>query len=123
MLLIFGYDYFQVGVDGKEFKLNDPFAEELPPRGFDPGEDTYQVSTEPAHISYYIFAIKHFVHIEKFLSLTKEILQAPPDDSSHVSVDVSPESQRLQLLSPFDKWNNKDLEDMTILIKVCSTIL
>ncbi|KAB7495871.1 Aconitate hydratase, mitochondrial, partial [Armadillidium nasatum] len=79
------------GSDGKEFKLKDPFADELPTRGFDPGEDTYQ---------------------------------APPDDSSKVSVDVDPSSQRLQLLTPFDKWNGKDLEQMTILIKVkgkCTT--
>jgi len=33
-------------------------------------------------------------------------------------VDVSPTSQRLQLLEPFDKWDGKDLEDMLILIKV-----
>lgn len=80
-----------VGADGKEFKLKDPFADELPARGFDPGEDTYQ---------------------------------SPPPDGSGVVVDVSPESQRLQLLSPFDKWNGKDLEEMTILIKVkgkCTT--
>ncbi|XP_065202085.1 probable aconitate hydratase, mitochondrial [Planococcus citri] len=30
------------GADGKEFKLSNPFGDELPPRGFDPGEDTYQ---------------------------------------------------------------------------------
>ncbi|XP_064108889.1 aconitate hydratase, mitochondrial-like [Macrobrachium nipponense] len=80
-----------VGADGKEFKLKDPFADELPARGFDPGEDTYQ---------------------------------SPPADGSGVTVDVSPESQRLQLLSPFDKWSGKDLEEMTILIKVkgkCTT--
>ncbi|RXG52866.1 putative aconitate hydratase, mitochondrial, partial [Armadillidium vulgare] len=49
---------------------------------------------------------------------------APPDDSSKVSVDVDPSSERLQLLTPFDKWNGKDLEQMTILIKVkgkCTT--
>jgi aconitate hydratase len=28
---------------GKKFKFKDPFGEELPPRGFDAGEDTYQV--------------------------------------------------------------------------------
>ena len=28
------------------------------------------------------------------------------------------DSNRLQLLSPFDKWDGKDLEDMTILLKV-----
>ncbi|XP_034242657.1 probable aconitate hydratase, mitochondrial [Thrips palmi] len=30
------------GADGKEFKLSDPFGKELPPKGFDPGQDTYQ---------------------------------------------------------------------------------
>lgn len=29
------------GADGKEFKLDAPFADELPTRGFDPGTDTY----------------------------------------------------------------------------------
>lgn len=29
------------GTDGKEFKLDAPFADELPTRGFDPGSDTY----------------------------------------------------------------------------------
>jgi len=29
------------GADGKEFKLDSPFADELPARGFDPGTDTY----------------------------------------------------------------------------------
>lgn len=39
-------------------------------------------------------------------------------------VDVDPKSDRLQLLTPFDKWDGKDLTDMTILIKVvgkCTT--
>eukprot|EP00298_Acanthocystis_sp_HF-20_P011451 c19400_g1_i1.p1 GENE.c19400_g1_i1~~c19400_g1_i1.p1 ORF type:complete len:779 (+),score=302.75 c19400_g1_i1:44-2380(+) len=31
-----------VGADGKEFFLEDPNGTELPPRGFDAGEDTYQ---------------------------------------------------------------------------------
>ena len=30
------------GSDGKKFKLSDPFADELPSRGFDPGENTYE---------------------------------------------------------------------------------
>ncbi|XP_060861451.1 probable aconitate hydratase, mitochondrial [Metopolophium dirhodum] len=29
------------GTDGKEFKLSDPFGDELPHKGFDPGQDTY----------------------------------------------------------------------------------
>ncbi|KAJ8956713.1 hypothetical protein NQ318_014068 [Aromia moschata] len=49
---------------------------------------------------------------------------APVADGSSMRVDVDPKSQRLQLLEPFDKWDGKDLEDMTILIKVkgkCTT--
>lgn len=33
-------------------------------------------------------------------------------------MDVSPQSNRLQLLEPFDKWSGKDLENMQVLIKV-----
>jgi aconitate hydratase len=35
-------------------------------------------------------------------------------------VVVDPESERLQLLTPFDPWSGKDLEDMVVLIKVMS---
>nr|XP_018917868.1 PREDICTED: probable aconitate hydratase, mitochondrial [Bemisia tabaci] len=78
------------GKDGKEFLLNDPYGDELPARGFDPGQDTYQA----------------------------------PTGGASVKVDVDPKSNRLQLLEPFDKWDGKDLEDLTILIKVkgkCTT--
>ncbi|XP_072444649.1 aconitate hydratase, mitochondrial [Chiloscyllium punctatum] len=80
-----------VGADGKKFKLNPPNADELPSKGFDPGEDTYQY---------------------------------PPKDSKGISVVVSPESNRLQLLEPFDRWNNEDLVNLRVLIKVkgkCTT--
>ena len=33
------------GADGKEFKFTSPSGHELPPRGYDPGEDTYQAPT------------------------------------------------------------------------------
>lgn len=77
--------------DGSEFMLKPPTGDELPPNGFDPGQDTYQ---------------------------------EPPSDGASVAVDVSPESQRLQLLSPFAKWEGTDLEDLLVLIKVkgkCTT--
>ncbi|KND03367.1 aconitate hydratase, mitochondrial [Spizellomyces punctatus DAOM BR117] len=77
--------------DGKEFKFKAPYGEELPPKGYDPGMNTYQ---------------------------------APPADRSNVSVKVSPTSNRLQLLTPFSKWNGKDYEEIPILIKVkgkCTT--
>ncbi|XP_043281519.1 aconitate hydratase, mitochondrial [Venturia canescens] len=79
------------GSDGKEFKLDDPYGDELPSRGFDAGAETYA---------------------------------PPPADGSKVKVDVDPKSQRLQLLAPFDKWDGKDLTDLTVLIKVkgkCTT--
>jgi aconitate hydratase len=79
------------GKDGKKFKLECPFGDELPSKGFDPGMNTYD---------------------------------APPEDGSKVQVDVDPKSDRLQLLAPFDKWDGKDLTDMTVLIKVkgkCTT--
>ncbi|RPA82171.1 aconitase [Ascobolus immersus RN42] len=43
--------------------------------------------------------------------------QAPPADRSSVNVVVSPTSDRLQVLSPFEKWNGKDATDLPILIK------
>ncbi|TMW41831.1 hypothetical protein DOY81_013089 [Sarcophaga bullata] len=79
------------GSDGKKFKLDAPFGDELPSKGFDPGMDTYD---------------------------------APPASGENVKVNVDPKSQRLQLLSPFDKWDGKDYIDLTVLIKVkgkCTT--
>jgi len=79
------------GSDGQEFMLECPYGDELPTRGFDAGEDTYQ---------------------------------HPPSDGSGVAVDVDPASQRLQLLSPFAKWDGGDLKAMRVLIKVkgkCTT--
>ena len=43
--------------------------------------------------------------------------QAPPADRSTVQVQVSPTSDRLQILSPFAAWNGQDATDMPILIK------
>jgi len=34
------------GTDGKTFKFSDPSGNELPPRGYDPGEDTFQPPPE-----------------------------------------------------------------------------
>lgn len=70
--------------------MSNPFGNELPAKGFDPGQDTYQ---------------------------------APPADGSSVSVVVDAKSNRLQLLEPFKTWDGKDLEGLTILVKVCYLIL
>jgi aconitate hydratase len=79
------------GANGESYKLNPPNGNELPPRGYDAGEDTYQ---------------------------------APPVDRSQVNVAVDPQSNRLQLLAPFKKWDGKDIEEVPILIKAkgkCTT--
>jgi len=54
----------------------------------------------------------------------EDTYQHPPADGSGVVVDVDPKSERLQLLSPFSKWDGGDLKDMRVLIKVkgkCTT--
>ena len=47
----------------------------------------------------------------------EDTYQAPPPDRSAVNVQVSPSSDRLQILSPFNAWDGKDAKDMPILIK------
>jgi aconitate hydratase len=47
----------------------------------------------------------------------QDTYQAPPEDRSSVSVAVSPTSDRLQLLEPFEAWNGKDAKNLPILIK------
>src|SRR5690554_3849150 len=50
--------------------------------------------------------------------------QAPAADGSSVQVVVSPESQRLQLLEPFQPWNGQNINGAKLLIKAegkCTT--
>ncbi|MFN0089413.1 MAG: aconitate hydratase [Acidimicrobiales bacterium] len=49
---------------------------------------------------------------------------APPDDASGVVVQVSPTSDRLQLLAPFAPWDGNDYVDLPVLVKAqgkCTT--
>ncbi|KAL9134023.1 MAG: hypothetical protein Q9175_004796 [Cornicularia normoerica] len=47
----------------------------------------------------------------------QDTYQAPPEDRASVSVAVSPESDRLQILAGFKAWDGKDATDIPILIK------
>lgn len=50
--------------------------------------------------------------------------QAPAEDGSNVQVIVDPNSERLQLLEPFEPWDGKDFTGLKLLIKVkgkCTT--
>jgi aconitate hydratase len=54
----------------------------------------------------------------------EDTFTAPPADGSDVSVVVSPTSDRLQLLSPFGAWNEKDYIGLPVLMKAqgkCTT--
>jgi aconitate hydratase len=54
---------------------------------------------------------------EKGYDPGQDTYQAPPKDRASVSVQVSPSSDRLQILSPFKAWDGKDATDCQILIK------
>ncbi|PSN29626.1 Aconitate hydratase, partial [Blattella germanica] len=127
----------------KEFLLDSPYGDELPTKGFDPGEDTYEappsdgaklkVDVDPKSQRLQLlepFDVWNGKDLEDLTVLIKgfdpgeDTYEAPPSDGAKLKVDVDPKSQRLQLLEPFDVWNGKDLEDLTVLIKVkgkCTT--
>ena len=48
----------------------------------------------------------------------------PSEDASNVEIKVNPESERLQLLTPFNPWEGEDLIDLQLLLKAkgkCTT--
>ncbi|MEO8820359.1 MAG: aconitate hydratase [Ginsengibacter sp.] len=50
--------------------------------------------------------------------------EAPAEDGSGIEVIVSPTSDRLQILEPFEEWNGKDFKGLKLLIKAkgkCTT--
>ena len=76
---------------GEEIKLSEPSGNELPPKGFDVGDNGFQ---------------------------------APSEDGSSVKINVSPDSDRLQLLEPFQPWDGKNITNARVLIKAfgkCTT--
>merc|ERR1712142_862762 len=76
--------------DGTKFKLESPYGDELPGKGWEAGQNYY----------------------------------SHPPAVGEGEVDVKPTSQRLQLLTPFDKWDGKEVENCQVLIKVkgkCTT--
>jgi aconitate hydratase len=56
--------------------------------------------------------------------ISYEGYQAPPEDGSKVSVEVADDSERLQLLTPFEPWPGGDFEKLPLLLKAkgkCTT--
>ncbi len=61
---------------------------------------------------------------EKGFVAAPEGFLAPPADGAAVTVEVSPTSERLQVLAPFPRWDGKDFTDCAVLIKAkgkCTT--
>src|SRR5690606_15046012 len=61
---------------------------------------------------------------EKGFAVEDPGYQAPAADGSSVTVEVSPSSDRLQLLEPFKPWEGTDLKGLKLLIKAkgkCTT--
>ncbi len=57
-------------------------------------------------------------------SISYEGYLAPPESGAKVEIEVSPESERLQLLSPFDPWSPDDFSQLPLLLKArgkCTT--
>ena len=53
-----------------------------------------------------------------------DTFQAPPEDGSDIEVVISPTSDRLQVLAPFEPWDGEDFLDLPILLKAqgkCTT--
>ncbi len=52
------------------------------------------------------------------------IFVAPPKNSDSLQVIIDPDSQRLQRLDPFSKWDGRDFEDVLVMVKTkgkCTT--
>ncbi|HLC43477.1 MAG TPA: aconitate hydratase [Methylomirabilota bacterium] len=47
----------------------------------------------------------------------QEGYEAPAEDGDSVTIEIPPDSERLQLLSPFPRWDGKDFIELPILIK------
>ncbi|MGZ4713029.1 MAG: aconitate hydratase [Acidimicrobiia bacterium] len=77
--------------DGTEVRLVAPVADELPSKGFDPGESGFV---------------------------------PPATDPDTVTIVVSPDSDRLELLQPFPAWDGRDAVGLRVLMKAagkCTT--
>ncbi|MDC0639062.1 aconitate hydratase [Nitrosopumilus sp.] len=61
---------------------------------------------------------------EEGFKIPDGIFVAPPSNSTSVNVVIDPNSKRLQLLAPFEKWNGDDFVELPIMVKAkgkCTT--
>ena len=88
---------------------------------FDPTVDTI---TAPDGTEVRLNAPKGEVLPKNGYDSGKDTFVPPPADGSNIVVEVSPTSDRLQLLEPFPAWDGKDYENLPVLMKAkgkCTT--
>jgi aconitate hydratase len=88
---------------------------------FDPAVDTI---TTPTGEAFMFQPPRSMTLPEQGYENTDYVYTAPPADRSSLTVDISPTSNRIQKLAPFDPWDGEDFENLPILIKVegkCTT--
>ncbi len=87
-----------------------PLADPIPLEGG--GSFTLEPPARAPEVPEHGFVISHEGYI------------APPESGDAIDVVVAPDSERLQLLTPFPKWDGKDFDDLPILLKAsgkCTT--
>ncbi|MBR62042.1 MAG: aconitate hydratase [Dehalococcoidia bacterium] len=47
----------------------------------------------------------------------REFYIAPPENGSEIEISVNPESDRLQVLTPWEQWDGNDYEEIPLLVK------
>ena len=47
----------------------------------------------------------------------KEYYIAPPENGTEIEISVNPESDRLQVLTPWEKWDGNDYQEIPLLVK------
>lgn len=88
---------------------------------FNPASDSIAVEGSTQELR---FSPPTSVELPAAFTTGENLYQAPVQDASHLLVNIDPNSDRLQLLKPFDAWQPGSAQNMPILIKVsgkCTT--
>jgi aconitate hydratase len=81
---------------------------------YNPAKDTIPTQNGKA----FAFSPPHAEELPSHFEDGTALYQTPPENGESIDVQVSPTSDNLQLLAPFDPWHKGRAEDLSILIKV-----
>jgi aconitate hydratase len=66
----------------------------------------------------FAFSSPHAEELPSHFEDGTALYQAPPENGEDIDVHVAPDSQNLQLLTPFEPWHEGKARDLSILITV-----